>query len=98
MRSKAFFLLPILALVGCEPRQDQASTEDIAAAQMLAGIVLTGAERELMLADIREQREAYEALRQFNLPNDLPPSLVFAPGFELPPPAKPQWSRVEDFR
>lgn len=90
------FLVPGLAMlltVACG-NAPQPETADIAAAEDLIGVSMTEAERELMLDDIREQREAYDVLHAFDLPNELAPALVFDPGFEPLPAAEPEWSRV----
>src|SRR5690606_35047184 len=73
----------------------QPAAADIAAAEQLTGVAMTAAERDLMLEDIRWQREAYDVLHAHDLPNELPPALVFDPGFEPLPPAKPEWTRAD---
>ena len=55
------------------------TVEAIAAAEQLAGLSFTPEQRELMLEDLRENLESYEALREVELPNRVAPSLVFDP-------------------
>jgi len=71
--------------------QDEAGEEitkaTLAAAEKLAGLELTDEERELMLDGVQEAREAYRAMRTVELPNSVPPALVFdpvPPGVTLP--------------
>lgn len=94
---KKFFLFSCLAilLTGCGA-SDAPSTSDIAAAEKLTDVSMTHTERELMLADIREQRDAYGVLHGFELPNDLAPVIAFDPAFDVPSSARPQWSPVEN--
>ncbi len=53
--------------------------ETLAAAEELAGLSFTEAERALMLAGLGELEEAYSALRDVPLPNAVPPALDFDP-------------------
>lgn len=55
------------------------TTETIAAAEQIAGLSFTEEQRALMVEDLNEAREDYAALRAFDLPNSVPPSLVFDP-------------------
>lgn len=94
-------LLAAFLLTACAPEpspdKGQAITvEDIAAAEDLIGVPMTSEEREQMLPDVRDQRAAFDALHQLDLPNALAPTLVFDPGYPLPPPAKPRWSKAAD--
>lgn len=94
------YYLPICIVIavlasGCD-EQPHPNKQDIAHAEHLHGVMMTDAERELMLDDVREQRAQYDALHQFDLPNELPPVLVFDPGFEVnDTDSKPQWSKSE---
>jgi Asp-tRNA(Asn)/Glu-tRNA(Gln) amidotransferase A subunit family amidase len=58
------------------------TVQTIACAEEIAGVKLEPEQRELILEDLREQRESIEELRKVPLPNDVPPALVFNP---LPP-------------
>jgi Asp-tRNA(Asn)/Glu-tRNA(Gln) amidotransferase A subunit family amidase len=71
----------LLLVSGCGGEEPHPTTEDIRAAESLTGVPMTSGERELMLGDIRQQLRAYETLHAQDLPNDLPPALVFDPGF-----------------
>lgn len=77
----AFLLVWNLA-VSCTPDQQHPNVADIEAAEHLTGVPMTPEERALMLADIRSQRQAFDALHELDLPNGLPPALVFDPRFE----------------
>jgi Asp-tRNA(Asn)/Glu-tRNA(Gln) amidotransferase A subunit family amidase len=105
-RLQMFIALFALALViGCgeEIRHDQPLTiGGLRHAETVAGISFTAAERELMMDDLREQREAFAALRNLDIPNDVRPALVFQPwpaGW-TPSSTGPaaQWSDVGDVR
>lgn len=88
-------VLTVTVCTACE-RGERPNTPDIAAAENLIGIAMTDVERALMLEDIRAQREAYAQLRTVELPNDLPPALVFDPGFVIrDTESTPEWSPVE---
>ena len=63
---------------------EAASAEDITletikAAEALAGLSFTDAEREMMLQGLRSAVADYEAIRAYALPNHVPPSIVFDP-------------------
>lgn len=55
------------------------SVQTIACAEEIAGVALPPAQRELILDDLKEQLQAYEALHQVSLPNDVPPAVQFSP-------------------
>jgi Asp-tRNA(Asn)/Glu-tRNA(Gln) amidotransferase A subunit family amidase len=61
------------------------TVDQIAAAESLAALQFTDAERELMLPDVEQQRARYEQLREVPLPNHVAPAL----GFDPRPPAAP---------
>lgn len=90
-------LLLLLPLAGCErPVEDAIEEKDIAHAERLARLEFTRQERELLLADVREQAAAYQALRDVELPNQVPLPLVFQPAAIADMPAlragAPRWS------
>lgn len=89
----AIVLAFMLVLAACD-NNNQPDERDIAAAEDLTGVSMTAAERELMLEDIRWQREAYDELHAEDLPNELAPALAFDPGFEPAPTATPEWTSV----
>lgn len=66
------------------------TTATIAAAEKIAGLEFTEAEREMMVEDLTEQRENFATLRDLNLPNDVAPALVFDPTIGgVQPPSTP---------
>jgi len=63
------------------------TTEHIAAAETIAGISLTAEERELLVENLNENLDQYEALREQEIPNTRAPASVFDPrrgGAEIP--------------
>ena len=64
-----------------EPRPDEEpiTTEMIAAAEKVAGLQFTAEERQMMVEDLKENLEQYAALRKLDLPNGVPPAVVFDP-------------------
>jgi len=60
-------------------RADEITVETIKAAEHLAGLSFTDTERELMLEGVRGAVADYEAIRAHDLPNHVPPSIVFDP-------------------
>ena len=64
--------------------------ETIQAAEELAGLSFTNAERELMLNGLRDAVEDYHAIRAHELPNHVPPAIAFDPQMSgLPAPIMP---------
>ncbi len=59
---------------------EEMGVEQVAAAEALAGLTFTPAERELMLGGVRANREKYAALRQVPLEYGVAPALIFRPG------------------
>lgn len=55
------------------------TAETIACAEELAGIELEPEQRELILEDLRQQRQQIEALHEIPLPNDVAPTIQFNP-------------------
>ncbi len=82
-----------------EKRPAEITAEDIAHAEDLAGLSFTEEERQMMVEDLRENLEHYEALRALELPNHVPPATVFDPrigGAQIPEDAGPmQWAPDE---
>ncbi|MHB8078152.1 MAG: amidase family protein [Candidatus Krumholzibacteriia bacterium] len=78
--------------------QRRITREMLAAAEKVAGISFTDAERDLMLQGLDEALDSYEKLRAVPLDNAVPPAFGFQPsrGGEAPPPAAgpSRWSRV----
>ena len=55
------------------------TTDHIAAAEAIAGVSFTPGEREMMVEDLNEKLQQYEALRELPMPNERVPSTVFNP-------------------
>ncbi len=95
--------LACLACGGCGERiEEDAATAPLtpavlAEAEKPLGLTFTRPERELMLADLAEQRADFERVRDLDLPNEVAPALLFDPrpaGFRLDLPERPpRWSR-----
>ncbi len=83
-----------LPLLGADAPPPQLTESDIAAAERLAGLEFTDAERALMLKDVSELTEKYAELRTVNLANSTAPALEFhpRPGRE-PLPSNPEGAR-----
>jgi Asp-tRNA(Asn)/Glu-tRNA(Gln) amidotransferase A subunit family amidase len=78
-----FALLPVLT--HCAQTDNTTSNiqqAEIQAAEKLFGLHFTDAERDLMLPDVQEQLESYEAMREISIPNSTPMALDFNP---IPP-------------
>ncbi|CAN5791856.1 amidase [soil metagenome] len=61
--------------------------ETIACAEEISGLTFTDEQRDLMLADLRDQRRQMDGVRAVPLPNSVPPALAFNPsvaGMRLP--------------
>lgn len=81
MRHIAVSVGLLLVVSGCGGEEVHPTTDDIRAAESLADVSMTEAERELMLEDVRQQLRAYETLHALDFPNDLGPALLFDPGY-----------------
>jgi Asp-tRNA(Asn)/Glu-tRNA(Gln) amidotransferase A subunit family amidase len=70
-----------------KPAQAAAITpEMIDQAAMMAGVgPFTAHQKQMMLEELKDQRDAYDSIRALSLPNSVPPAYVFHP---LPPAAK----------
>ena len=78
---------------------DPITKETIAAAEQVAGVTFTDAERAMMVENLTQQRQAIDALHRIPLENATAPALVFdpiPPGESLPTkePRKPVRERV----
>lgn len=71
-------LLPSLL---AQPLRDGAeiTAETVRCAEEIAGLSFTEEQREAMLADLRDYVESYARIREFPLPNAVPPALTFLP-------------------
>ena len=68
------------------------TSEIVADAGAVAGLDFTDAERDMMLADLNSNLEAYEALREMSVSNRVPPAVQFdpaLPGRDLPSETRP---------
>ena len=68
------------------------TSEIVADAGAVAGLDFTDAERDMMFADLNSNLEAYEALRQVQVPNHVTPAVQFDPalrGRDLPSETRP---------
>ena len=69
-------------------QQEGSVTKDmIAQAEGVFGLEFTDEERELMVRNLNRNITSYEALRTHNIPNSVPPAVLFdpvLPGMELP--------------
>ena len=85
MKSKlpvSAFILLILALCGCgeEIRETQPlGKSQVKAAEVVFGLEMTPAERELMMEDLADQRDSYVSMRQGVPGNDIRPAVRFDP-------------------
>ncbi|MFT3916504.1 MAG: amidase [Anaeromyxobacteraceae bacterium] len=75
------------ALTAMAAGPGRVTAEMVKQAEWVAGITLTDAERELMLADLAENGALLDKLRSVDVPNDVPPAVHFKP-LSAPPPAK----------
>ncbi|MFB6099617.1 MAG: amidase [Salinibacter sp.] len=69
------------------------TTEHIAAAETIVGLSFTPKERKLLVENLNEKLDQYEAMREHDLPNSRAPAVTFDPrrgGAEIPevPPAE----------
>jgi len=66
-------------LAGGQPVGFRITREMIRAAEGLAGLQFTDAERDLMVANLENNLAAYENIRLVPIPNWVPPAMVFSP-------------------
>ena len=59
--------------------QERITEEIVQDAEVVAGLEFTADERELMVRGLNQHLEAYEALRQVRIPNQVPPAIQFDP-------------------
>lgn len=77
----AFMLAGLL--FGCrqgeETKDKELTTEDVRHAEKLIGLQFASAERDSLIRDVRQQKKAYEKMREVNLPNAVAPIVEFDP-------------------
>jgi len=67
--------------------QGSVTKEMLAQAEGVFGLEFTDEERELMVRNLNRNLTSYEALRTYDIPNSVPPAIVFdpvLPGMQLP--------------
>jgi Asp-tRNA(Asn)/Glu-tRNA(Gln) amidotransferase A subunit family amidase len=62
-----------------EKSDKELTTEDVRHAEKLIGLDFTANERDSLMRDVRQQRKAYEKMREVDLPNSVAPILSFDP-------------------
>jgi len=76
-------LILLSALFGCrqdkEKDQKDIATEDVRHAEKLIGLDFTTSERDSLVRDVRQQKKAYEKMREVDLPNSVAPVIEFNP-------------------
>jgi hypothetical protein len=85
--ASGFFAGALYALAATK-RDEKVTGDMIDEAAALAGIAIPPDKREAMLSQLNEQRQAYDAIRQLRLPNEVPPAFRFdpvIPGSTAPP-------------
>ena len=82
---RIFFLsLSILVVIfacSCKKQQsaDEISTKTIASAEQMMDLDFTAAERDSMLSGLQDVVKDYQKIRNYPLPNSIPPALLFNP-------------------
>ncbi len=85
MKKICIVLLAVIVLLGAGlgyvvfKWKKDLTTWDIMAAERIIGLRFTGEERALMLGRVRGHAADYRELRRFELPNSVPPALLFRP-------------------
>lgn len=85
--ASGFFAGAFYALAAAK-RDEKVTGDMIDEAAALAGIAIPPEKRQAMLSKLNEQRQAYNAIRQLHLPNEVPPAFRFdpvIPGTTAPP-------------
>ena len=71
------------AMLGCgqdkEKNDQELTTKDVRHAEKLIGLEFTASERDSLIRDVRQNRDAYETIREVDLPNSVAPILQFDP-------------------
>jgi Asp-tRNA(Asn)/Glu-tRNA(Gln) amidotransferase A subunit family amidase len=80
-------LFPGALYAQIDPEAPELTTEDVAAAEDIAGLSFTEAEREMLLETLQENLDGYASLRDLEMPNSRRPAVTFDPrvaGAEVP--------------
>lgn len=96
-------LLPGVLWAKLQEKKDLTITKEmVTEAEKLAGLAFTDEERELMLEDLQEYAESYEAIRKVDIGNEVMPALHFnpvLPGMQFASEKRPPvWSKVEEVK
>ncbi len=75
----AMLLVATGFVAGASDAGREITAKMVAAFETIVGLEFTPAERDSMLPDLEDYRRAYAALREVDIPNDLPPALDFDP-------------------
>ena len=79
----SIFMISIFVSLMCisfaDNGKDPITAEDVMGAGKLAGLELTSAEIDSLLADVSDQLSSYIEMRKTDIPNSVPPALVFDP-------------------
>jgi len=84
------------ALAALAAGPGRVTSEMVRQAEWIAGLTLSDAERELMLADLNESQGRLETLRAVDVPNDVPPAIHFRTLAPPPPPPAEQTPWIPD--
>lgn len=93
VKTVIILLIALTQFFCAESNEKQIDQQAIAGAEKLIGLNFTRAERDTMLPDLVENRDAYDTLRQVVIPNSVPPAIQFNPlpvGF-MPPTGKSEF-------
>jgi Asp-tRNA(Asn)/Glu-tRNA(Gln) amidotransferase A subunit family amidase len=77
----------LYAQVAAEDDESPITVDHVAAAETIAGVSFTDEERELLVENLNENLDQYEAMRSQNVPNSRAPASTFDPrrgGAEIP--------------
>jgi Asp-tRNA(Asn)/Glu-tRNA(Gln) amidotransferase A subunit family amidase len=81
------FNFSVLLVIGFSSDQPAAiGLKDVLGAENIIGLYFTDAERDSLLQDLQENRDAYTRLREIDISNQIPPAITFNP---IPPGFKP---------
>jgi len=76
----ALICLHLCAILACRGQDDgKISRNDVSAAEKIAGLKFTDAEKDSLLIDLDNNAGFYQALRTISIDNSIPPALQFNP-------------------